>query len=57
MNIGKRHIRTKKSLRKILKKKPKTESETKTYYYLNGILDSSICGICIYNESPSVKFN
>src|SRR6056297_780684 len=49
-------IRTAKSLEKKLEKKPRNEREQWQYYYLRGIYDSRIFGLCIYREKASCDF-
>jgi hypothetical protein len=49
-------IRTAKSLRKILDKKPSNDIERKYYYYLWGIYDSRLFGLCIYKVPASIEF-
>ena len=49
-------IRTSKSLKKILEKKPKGEKQRLQYCYLKGIYDSRIFGLCIYRIKPSCEF-
>jgi len=41
-------IRTSASLKKILERQPRNEREQFQYYYLKGIYDSRIFGLCIY---------
>jgi len=49
-------IRTAKSLKKKLEIKPRNEREQWQYYYLRGIYDSRIFGLCIYREKASCDF-
>ncbi len=49
-------IRTAKSLLNKLQRLPKNELEIKQYYYLRGIYDSRLFGLCIYRLKPSCKF-
>jgi len=49
-------IRTAASLKKILEKKPQNEREQFQYYYLKGIYDSRIFGLCIYRLKPSCDY-
>lgn len=49
-------IRTSKSLLKKLEHKPINDIEILQYYYLRGIYDSRIFGICIYRLEPSCDF-
>lgn len=49
-------IRTAKSLKKILEKKPRNEREQLYYYYLKGIYDSRMFGLCRYRLKPSCDF-
>jgi len=54
--MGKIKIRTAKSLKKKLEKKLKNEREQWQYYYLRGIYDSRIFGLCIYRRKASCDF-
>jgi hypothetical protein len=50
-------IRTAKSLKKKLEKDPRDEKERLMYYYLRGIYDSRLFGLCIYRLKSSCKFD
>lgn len=49
-------IRTAASLKKILERKPQNEREQYQYYYLKGIYDCRMFGLCIYRQKPSCDF-
>ena len=49
-------IRAAKSLRKILNKTPTNDIERKYYYYLWGIYDSRLLGLCVYKVPASIEF-
>ena len=49
-------IRDAKFIKKKLEYKPTTDREHFEYFYLNGIYDTRIFGLCFYRLDPNNKF-